>query len=125
MICGKGIRRATDGKGIDVVLDPVGGMICGGRYLVVGFAAGDIPLLPLNLVLLKGCTICGVNMEGFVTQDPDAARDNLSQLHAWLDAGRLRPLVAKTYDLEHAADALNDMVERRVQGKAVLIADLP
>lgn len=124
------IKALTDGRGIDVVYDPVGGdlaepalrsMAWNGRFLVIGFAAGRIPSLPLNLPLLKGCAIVGVFWGAFTRQEPARNAANLQELLAWLREGRIRPHVAAVYPLERAADALNDLMHRRVQGKAVLV----
>ena len=123
------VKRLTDGRGVDVVYDPVGGkysepalrgMAWKGRHLVVGFAAGEIPRVPLNLTLLKGCAIVGVFWGQFARLEPAANRANLDRIMAWIAAGRLAPLVSKTYPLAQAADALDDMMNRRVQGKVVL-----
>ncbi|MGC2520952.1 MAG: NADPH:quinone oxidoreductase family protein [Burkholderiales bacterium] len=127
------LRQAIRGlsDGVDVVYDPVGGkfaepamrgMAWQGRYLVVGFAAGDIPKIPLNLALLKEVSLVGVYWGEFSRRDPAANAANLSQLMAWLRSGRIKPLVSATYPLERAADALNDMMNRKVQGKAVLVS---
>jgi len=127
------LRQAIRGlsDGVDVVYDPVGGkfaepalrgMAWQGRYLVVGFAAGDIPKIPLNLALLKEASIVGVYWGEFSRRHPAANAANLKQLMAWLRSGRIKPLVSATYPLERAADALNDMLNRKVQGKAVLVA---
>jgi NADPH2:quinone reductase len=116
-------------SGVDVVYDPVGGrysepafrsMAWAGRHLVVGFASGEIPKLPLNLALLKGAAMVGVFWGDFARRDPAANRANLERLMAWIAAGRLMPLVSKTYALADAAQALDDMMNRRVQGKLVL-----
>jgi NADPH:quinone reductase len=124
------IRAHTDGRGVDVVYDPVGGryaepavrgLAWKGRYLVVGFAAGDIPKIPLNLVLLKGSALVGVYWGDFTRREPEASAANFGQLVAWLRAGKIRPLVGATYPLERAADALADLMKRKVQGKAVLV----
>ena len=124
------VRRLTGGNGVDVVFDPVGGryaepaarsMAWRGRYLVVGFAAGDIPRIPLNLPLLKGWAIVGAYWGEFARREPQANADNLKQLTAWLRAGKIKPLVSATYPLERAADALSDMMNRKVLGKAVLL----
>jgi NADPH:quinone reductase len=124
------IRALTDGKGVDVVYDPVGGryaepavrgLAWKGRYLVVGFAAGDIPKIPLNLVLLKGSALVGVYWGDFTRREPEASAANLKQLIAWLRSGKIRPLVSATYPLERAADALADLMNRKVSGKAVLL----
>jgi NADPH:quinone reductase len=124
------IKDLTGGNGVDVVYDPVGGeyaepalrgIAWDGRYLVVGFAAGDIPKIPLNLALLKGCSIVGVFWGAFTMRDPARNRANLTQLFAWVADGTLKPRVSATYPLERAADALEDMLARRVTGKAVLV----
>jgi NADPH2:quinone reductase len=124
------IKQLTGGKGVDVVFDPVGGdysepvlrsMAWGGRFLVIGFAAGDIPRIPLNLPLLKGCSIVGVFWGSFMEHDPKHGRENILELIAWINEGKLKPHVSATYPLEHVADALNDLMERKVTGKAVLV----
>ncbi len=123
------IKALTDGRGVDVVYDPVGGdyaepalrsMAWNGRYLVVGFAAGGIPALPFNLPLLKGCAIVGVFWGGFTRQEPERNAANLQELVQWLREGRLKPRVCARYPLEQAADAMADLLERRVTGKVVL-----
>lgn len=123
------VKALTGGRGVDVALDPVGGpyaepalrgMAWGGRYLVVGFTAGDIPRIPLNLPLLKGCSIVGVFWGSFAAREPERNRANLGQLVAWLAEGRLRPLISATYPLEDAPRALADLLARRVTGKVVL-----
>lgn len=124
------LKALTGGKGVDVAYDPVGGayaeplirsMAWRGRYLVVGFAAGDIPKIPLNLVLLKGCALVGVFWGSFATQEAKNNQQNLTELTAMLTQGKLTPLISATYPLERAADALNDMMQRKVTGKAVLV----
>jgi NADPH2:quinone reductase len=126
------VKKLTAGNGADVVFDPVGGnyseaalrgMAWGGRYLVVGFAAGDIPRIPLNLPLLKGCSIVGVFWGSFTAHDPEGNQQNFQELLTWLATGKLKPYVSATYPLEHAADALNDMMQRKVMGKVVLLID--
>ncbi len=117
------------GGAVDIVLDPVGGkytepavraMAWKGRYLVVGFASGEIPKVPLNLTLLKGCAIVGVFWGEFARRERDLNAANLRELTAWLRAGKIKPLVSASYPLERAADALKDMMSRKVQGKVVL-----
>src|SRR5438094_3321007 len=117
------------GGAVDVALDPVGGkysepalraMAWKGRYLVVGFASGEIPRIPLNLTLLKGCSIVGVFWGEFARRERDLNAANLTELTAWLRAGKIKPLVSASYPLARAADALNDMMSRKVQGKVVL-----
>jgi NADPH2:quinone reductase len=120
------------GRPIDIVLDPVGGkysepavraMAWKGRYLVVGFASGEIPKIPLNLTLLKGCSIVGVFWGEFARRERDLNAANLKELTAWLRAKKIKPLVSASYPLERAADALNDMMNRKVQGKIVLTTE--
>jgi NADPH2:quinone reductase len=124
------IKALTNGNGVDVILDPVGGaysepalrgMAWNGRFLVIGFTAGDIPRIPLNLTLLKGCSIVGVFWGSFAARDPKHNQENLRQLLTWLQEGKLRPRISARYPLERAADALNDIMQRKVTGKAVLV----
>jgi NADPH2:quinone reductase len=124
------IDELTGRAGVDVIVDPVGGeysepalrgMAWNGRYLVIGFTAGDIPRIPLNLPLLKGCSIVGVFWGSFAVRDPEHNQRNLRELLAWLEAGRLKPRISARYPLERAADALNDILQRKVIGKAVLV----
>ncbi len=126
------IKTLTAGNGVDVVYDPVGGpyaepvlrgMAWGGRYLVVGFAAGDIPRIPLNLPLLKGFSIVGVFWGSFVAHEPEHNAANLRQLVAWLADGTIRPLISATYPLAEVAHAMNDIMERRATGKVVLVVE--
>jgi NADPH2:quinone reductase len=126
------IKDLTGGSGVDVVYDPVGGpyaepavrgMAWGGRYLVIGFAAGDIPRIPLNLPLLKSCSIVGVFYGAFTMREPARHAELSAELLGWLAEGRIRPLVSATYPLERAADALNDVLTRKVVGKAVLVTE--
>jgi NADPH2:quinone reductase len=123
------IKALTDGRGVDVVYDPVGGdlsepalrsMAWNGRFLVVGFAAGSIPSIPLNLALLKGCAIVGVFWGAFTRNEPRRNDANLQELLAWFKAGKVRPHISARYPLERAADALRDVMERKVKGKVVL-----
>jgi NADPH2:quinone reductase len=123
--------KVLGGKtGFDVIYDPVGGeysepalraIAWEGRFLVVGFAAGDIPKIPLNLALLKGCQIVGVFWGAFVARDPAANAANLAQLVDWWRGARIRPLVSATYPLAEAARALQEMAQRKVTGKVVLL----
>jgi NADPH2:quinone reductase len=123
------IRALTDGRGVDVVYDPVGGphtepafrsLAWRGRLLVVGFAAGDIPKLPLNLPLLKGASAVGVFWGDFTRREPRAFAESVRQLGQWFAEGKLRPHVSQTFPLHEAAQALNLMATRRVKGKVVL-----
>ncbi len=124
------IKKLTGGKGVDVAFDPLGGsysepilrsMAWGGRFLVIGFASGDIPRIPLNLPLLKVYSIVGVFWGAFMERDPKHGRENIHELITWINEGKLKPYVSATYPLEHVADALNDLMERKVTGKAVLV----
>lgn len=117
-------------RGVDVVYDPVGGdyaepalrsMAWRGRYLVVGFATGDIPKIPLNLTLLKGSAILGVFWGSFVKNEPAASAQNMHELVGLLTQGKLKPLISATYPLARAADALNDVMNRNAVGKIVLV----
>ena len=123
------IKAITGGKGADVVYDPVGGTFTElalrsiawrGRLLVVGFAAGDIPKIPLNLTLLKGCAIVGVFWGEFTRREPQRFLAAMDKLGRWFAEGRLRPHVSATFPLERAADALAMMAGRNVKGKVVL-----
>jgi len=119
----------TDGAGADVVYDPVGGPYAepavratawDGRYLVIGFAAGEIPRLPLNLPLLRGCSVVGVFWGASAQRDPAHHRRSLDELGAWWRAGRLHPYVSATYPFEQAGDAIAELAERRATGKVVV-----
>jgi NADPH2:quinone reductase len=126
---GVGLAAIQLGKGIDVVYDPVGGpyselalrdMAWKGRFLVVGFAAGDIPKVPLNLTLLKGCSIVGVFWGSFTKNEPERNRENNWELMAMYAAGKIKPHIHAVYPLEKAAEALNEVLNKRVTGKVVL-----
>jgi NADPH2:quinone reductase len=126
------IKELTDGRGVDVAYDPVGGdyaelavrsMAWKGRYLVIGFAAGDIPKIPLNLPLLKGCDLVGVFWGDFVRREPEAHRANVGELMDWWGRGVLRPHVSKAFPLDRAAAAITHLAERRATGKVVVVTD--
>ncbi len=123
------LRRVTNGKGADVIYDPVGGKYAEaalrsiawkGRFLVVGFAAGEIPKIPLNLALLKGCDIVGVFWGSFVERDPEGHRANTAQLLDWCAQGKLSSHVHASYPLTEAATALKAIASRQVMGKIIL-----
>ena len=123
------LRRVTGGKGVDVIYDPVGGpyaepalrsIAWKGRFLVVGFAAGEIPKIPLNLALLKGCDIVGVFWGSFIERDPAGHRANTEQLLEWCARGKLSAHVHAVYPLEEAAAALKAIAARQVMGKIIL-----
>jgi NADPH2:quinone reductase len=123
------LKEITGDKGVDVVCDPVGGPYsepalrstswCG-RHLVIGFAAGDIPRIPLNLTLLKGNAIVGVFYGDFMRREPQRSAGELVQLLAWLREGRLRPLITRSYALDDARAALSAVYERKVTGKLLI-----
>jgi len=124
------VKRVTGGRGVDVVVDPVGGkyaepavrsMAWKGRYAVVGFAAGAIPKIPLNLVLLKGCSIVGAAVASNAVRDSSEYRANLSQMIEWIAAGELKPVVTRTYRMEDTGAAIADVMSRKVHGKAVVV----
>jgi NADPH2:quinone reductase len=123
------IKTFTGGKGVDVICDPVGGpytepalrsIAWRGRLLVVGFAAGDIPKIPLNLVLLKGCSIVGVFWGDYLRREPASFARSVEQLGAWYHAGKITPHVSATFGLDHAVDALKLMAARKAVGKLVI-----
>ena len=123
------IKALTKDRGVDVVVDPVGGAYtelalrsCAwrGRLLVVGFAAGEIPKIPLNLTLLKGCSIVGVFWGDFLRREPEAFAASVSQLGKWYAAGKLKPHITATYPLDRAAEAIALMGARKVIGKVVV-----
>ena len=125
----RGSLKTLTGGGVDVVYDPVGGdyaepalraMNWKGRYLVVGFAAGQIPALPFNLALLKGCSIVGVFWGAFAEREPKVNFQNILELFQFYQQGTLKPYIQKTYSLVDAPLALNDMLERRAMGKLVI-----
>jgi len=123
-------KRLTNGDGANVIYDPVGGAFTEaalrsiaweGRYLVVGFANGEIPKIPLNLALLKGCQIVGVFWGAFVARAPERHRANAAQIFAAVAAGQLRPHVDATLPFVRAGEALTRMERREVMGKLVLV----
>jgi NADPH2:quinone reductase len=124
------IKRETGGKGPDVIYDPVGGKFAEpafrsigwrGRYLVIGFANGQIPALPLNLMLLKGASVVGVFWGEFTKREPAANAAGMAEMLEWLAQGKLRPHISGTYRLDQVAQALNDMSARKVTGKILIV----
>jgi NADPH2:quinone reductase len=123
------IKAATDGKGPNVIYDPVGGVYAEpafrsiawrGRYLVVGFANGEIPKLPLNLTLLKGASLVGVFWGDFARREPKASAAAMRELMGWMAEGKIKPHISGRYALAQTAQALNDMAARKVTGKVVI-----
>ncbi len=122
-------KELTAGRGADVVYDPVGGDFAEqalratawqGRFLVIGFASGEIPRVPLNLALLKGVSIVGVFWGSWASRDPAASAQNYAELFGMVAEGRIKPRVTGTYGLDDHLDALRAIAERRARGKLVL-----
>ncbi|MEE8245933.1 MAG: NADPH:quinone oxidoreductase family protein [Alphaproteobacteria bacterium] len=123
------VKDLTDGKGADVICDPVGGDVfdqslrCinwGGRLLVIGFASGRIASAPANLVLLKGCSLVGVFWGSYIERDPEGNAANFERIFQWWREGAIKPHISHTFPLAQASDALYALLERKVIGKAVL-----
>jgi NADPH2:quinone reductase len=123
------VRELTGGKGVDVVYDPVGGSYAEaalrslaylGRYLVIGFASGEIPRIPLNLLLVKTVSLVGVFWGAFARAAPERSAANLAELLRWYGAGRLRPHVSGTFPLERFQEALEVVMNRKAKGKIVV-----
>jgi NADPH2:quinone reductase len=124
------VKALTSGSGANVVYDPVGGALAEpalraiawqGRYLVIGFASGEIPKIPLNLVLLKGCQIVGVFWGSHAMRELPATRAQAAQLFAWIAEGKLAPAIDATLPFERASEALARLERRDVKGKLVLV----
>jgi NADPH2:quinone reductase len=123
------LKRITDGRGVDVVFDPVGDKFAdpafrcigwGGRYLVIGFAGGQIPSLPLNLPLIKGAAIVGVFWGDFVAREPERHARNMAELYAWHAEKKLQPLISAEFSLDKGGAAIRWMMERKAVGKVVV-----
>ena len=123
------LKTLTKGQGVDVIIDPVGGdlfetvfrsIAWNGRMLVIGFASGTIPALPVNLPLLKGAAVIGVFWGSFAQRQPQANVDNFQQLFTWYAQGKLKPLVSKTFALEDTGKAISTLAARKAVGKLVI-----
>mgnify|MGYP002633712643 CR=1 FL=1 len=123
------VKQLTGGLGADVIYDPVGGDVfdqslrCinwGGRILVIGFAAGRIPDIPANLLLVKSCSAIGVFWSSHRRREPMTLREDYRQLFKWWEDGKLKPLVGEIFPLERAGDAMGALLSRKVAGKIVL-----
>jgi NADPH2:quinone reductase len=119
----------TNGKGVDVVYDPVGdkyaepairSLAWKGSYLVVGFAAGEIPVIPLNLALLKGASIVGVFWGQFAALEPMESMTNFREILTWIAEGKLKQHIHGVFDLDNAQTALRELMDRKVVGKVVI-----
>lgn len=124
------IKSLTDGRGPDIIYDPVGGGLTepafrsiawNGRYLIVGFAAGEIPKLPLNLPLLKSASLTGVFWGEFTKRQPEQHQHNMRLLLEWLREGSIKPLISKRYPLSRAPEAIAAMMARQVIGKVIVL----
>jgi NADPH2:quinone reductase len=127
------VKELTNGKGVDVIYDPVGGhfselalraIAWKGRHLVIGFANGEIPKIPINLTLLKGASIVGVFWGAFAQKEPKESLENIKQLLTWFAKGELKPHIDKTYSLQNAPKAIEDMMQRKTKGKIVIDMEL-
>ncbi|MDE2858008.1 MAG: NADPH:quinone oxidoreductase family protein [Chloroflexota bacterium] len=123
------IKSLTDDRGADVIFDPVGGdmfdqavrrIAWEGRYLAIGFASGRIPSLPVNIALLKNASVVGLFWGAYLTRDPGVIKRSFGQLLAWYSEDCLRPHIHRSYALEDAPNALEDLINRRAMGKLVL-----
>ncbi|MGI9514702.1 MAG: NADPH:quinone oxidoreductase family protein [Anderseniella sp.] len=123
------LKELTGGKGVDVIYDPVGADLAEpalraigwkGRFLVVGFAGGGIPKIPLNLALLKGCQIVGVFWGDHLVREPERHRANMTRLLNWVLEGKIKPHIHKVYPLEETSDALMAIARREVRGKVIV-----
>lgn len=124
------IKAATDGNGPDLIYDPVGGEFAEpafrsiawrGRYLIVGFAAGGIPALPLNLMLLKGASLVGVFWGDFARREPKANADMMAELAEWYAQGKIKPVIDRTMPMSELKAAYAHMGSRGVKGKLVMV----
>lgn len=127
------LKELTAGRGVDVIFDPVGGplfdeclrsMAWNGRLLVIGFASGEIPSLPANLPLLKGCSVVGVFWGSFTQQEPAVHQRNTGYLLQLVGNGQLQPHISAQFDLAEAAVAINTLADRKALGKIVVNIDL-
>lgn len=126
------IKVLTEGRGADVIYDPVGGaytepalrgIAWRGRFLVVGFANGEIPRIPLNLALLKGCSIVGVFWGDFTRKEPEVHKANTRQLVEWVASGELKPLISGRFPLARGTEALRAVKDRKVMGKVLVLPE--
>jgi NADPH2:quinone reductase len=126
------VKALTGGNGADIIYDAVGGdafdeavrcIAWYGRLLVVGFAAGRIPQLPANLVLLKSCDVRGIFFGAWRGREPREARQNFDELLSWYAEGKLKPHISQCFPLEKSADAMNALLSRQATGKVVLTID--
>ena len=126
------VKDLTEGKGADVIYDPVGGDVfdesirCinwGGRILVVGFTSGRIPTAPVNMPLIKGFSIVGVRAGEFGRRDPVKGKENIEAVKKLADEGKLKPHICKTFKLEEAKEAIHFLSERKLVGKVAVVME--
>lgn len=125
------VKSLTGGRGADVIYDPVGdryaepafrSIAWNGRYLVIGFAGGQIPKLPLNLPLIKGASIVGVFWGAFTAHEPELHAENMREILNWYREGRLRPHVSARLPLDRGAEAIRMLMDRKATGKVIVMA---
>ncbi len=123
------LKEVSGGKGFDVIYDPVGGdyaepairnLAWNGRYLVIGFASGPIPSIPLNLALLKGAALVGVFWGRFTGEEPEVNMQNIAELTELFESGKISPVVTDCFPIEQYEDAFNCMIDRRARGKVII-----
>jgi NADPH2:quinone reductase len=123
------LKEVSGGKGFDVIYDPVGGdyaepairnLAWNGRYLIIGFASGPIPAIPLNLALLKGASLVGVFWGRFAGEEPEVNMQNIAELSELFESGKISPLVTDCFPIEQYEDAFNCMIDRRARGKVII-----
>ncbi|HTO40022.1 MAG TPA: NADPH:quinone oxidoreductase family protein [Rhizomicrobium sp.] len=123
------IKNLTGGNGADVLYDPVGGdysepairaMNWEGRFLVIGFAAGEIPRIPLNLTLLKSCDVLGVFWGAFTARDPKRNQEHLAEIARWVAEGKIKPYISARFPLERGGEAIRMLADRKALGKVVV-----
>jgi len=126
------VKALTDGRGADVIYDPVGGDVFaasmravaqGGKIIVIGFASGDVPQVPANILMVKNISVIGYHFGGWRVLDPDGVRATMETLMDWCADGRLRPHVSHTFPLENYREALETLKARKSTGKVVLTVD--
>ena len=123
------VKKLTNSKGVDVIYDPVGGdfteqalraMAWNGRHLIIGFAAGDIPKIPANLTLLKGCSVVGVFWGSFTQREPENSAKNMMELLQMFAEGKIDPKISQVFEFEDYEKALGALTGRTATGKVVL-----
>ena len=126
------VKELTDGKGADVIYDPVGGDVfdesirCinwGGRILIVGFTSGRIPIAPVNMPLIKGFSIIGVRAGEYGRRDPVRGKENIEAIKKLADEGELKPYICEKFKLEDAKEAIKFLAARKLVGKVAVVMD--